>query len=215
MSQRRGGAMRPPRNTHLTSRPPPPPLPRQAKDALSGEPLPAIPALQPPPTLELAFCQQTELTLPNNSSATRDFEGSALPWGEPDLAYLSALLPGEGPSAPTNVLTVSFDKMTYPIALDGLHTVGGGVLDGAVGWVGGEDGRGGGGERAVGASSPADAWLPRAPYLPERRSSAPMALCRRLSSSRRITRRARWCRCVACAWGGAVAGRAWHATLRA
>ena len=83
--------------------------------------------LQPAPTLEVSFCEQTELTLPNNSTATRDFGQGALQWGEPDLNFLASLLPGDGPSAPTNVLTVSFDQMTYPVALEGLHTVGGWV----------------------------------------------------------------------------------------
>ncbi len=47
---------------------------------------------------------------------------AALPWGDPDWNYISALLP-VGPEGASNVLSVSFDSMTYPVTVDGIHTV--------------------------------------------------------------------------------------------
>jgi hypothetical protein len=52
----------------------------------------------------------------------RDFMNAALPWGDPDWNYISALLP-VGPEGASNVLSVSFDSMTYPVTVDGIHTV--------------------------------------------------------------------------------------------
>ena len=61
-------------------------------------------------------------------SLCSDYANGALPWGEPDWAMLQQLAAGalapavaEGPIS--NVLAVAFDNATYPVSLDGLHTV--------------------------------------------------------------------------------------------
>ena len=74
-------------------------------------------------------------TLPPSStsppSPSSDFTSSALPWGEPDWAMINALLPASA-DGPSPVLSVTFDSMTYPVTVDGIHTVSGWGL-GAVG----------------------------------------------------------------------------------
>jgi hypothetical protein len=55
----------------------------------------------------------------------RDFTNAALPAGEPDMRMIEGLLPAAGGTdGPSNVLSVSFDSMTYPVTVDGVHTVG-------------------------------------------------------------------------------------------
>lgn len=54
----------------------------------------------------------------------RDFTTAAIPWGEPDLSIVQGLLPAAGGTdGASNVLSISFDKMTYPVTVEGLHTV--------------------------------------------------------------------------------------------
>ena len=52
----------------------------------------------------------------------RDYTNAAIPWGEPDWPMIHAMLPS-GPEGASNVLSVSFDHMTYPVTVDGIHTV--------------------------------------------------------------------------------------------
>lgn len=86
--------------------------------------LPATPpaASRPPPLPDCAS-RRCLLLL---AARCRDFTNAALPWGEPDWPMIQALLPASSSDgAPSNVLSVSFDKMTYPASVDGIHTVGG------------------------------------------------------------------------------------------
>lgn len=56
------------------------------------------------------------------SLCCRDFTNPVLPWGDPEWPMINALLPS-GPDGGGNVLTINFDNMTYPVNVDGLHTV--------------------------------------------------------------------------------------------
>ena len=86
----------------------------------------------PPPTVPLLPCCAVLMgslaallpLLPRSACGVRcrDFMNAALPWGDPDWNYISALLP-VGPEGASNVLSVSFDSMTYPVTVDGIHTV--------------------------------------------------------------------------------------------
>jgi hypothetical protein len=70
-------------------------------------------ALPPPLLLALLCCR-----------CCRDFTTAAIPWGEPDLSIVQGLLPAAGGTdGASNVLSISFDKMTYPVTVEGLHTV--------------------------------------------------------------------------------------------
>lgn len=53
----------------------------------------------------------------------RDFTNPVLPWGDPEWPMINALLPSSGSDGGGNVLTINFDNMTYPVTVDGLHTV--------------------------------------------------------------------------------------------
>lgn len=57
-------------------------------------------------------------------SAHRDFTDASVPWGEVDWPAVQSLLPVKSDSSGhSNVLSVEFDNMTYPVTLDGIHTV--------------------------------------------------------------------------------------------
>lgn len=59
-----------------------------------------------------------------------DFVNTALPWGDPDLNSISALLPtGEI----SNVLTINFDGAVYPVTLDSVHTASCGLRSHCIG----------------------------------------------------------------------------------
>ncbi|KAI7839724.1 hypothetical protein COHA_006528 [Chlorella ohadii] len=96
----------------------------QVRQTLQGQQIPRnlVNDHPNPPVLEMVFSSQPDLNIRTQSYCTRDFMNAALPWGDPDWNYISALLP-VGPEGASNVLSVSFDSMTYPVTVDGIHTI--------------------------------------------------------------------------------------------
>ncbi|KAL4434387.1 hypothetical protein ABPG75_000828 [Micractinium tetrahymenae] len=76
-----------------------------------------------PPIMEMAFSTHLDLGVRTQSYCTRDFTNPALPWGDPEWPMINALLPSGGADGGGNVLTINFDNMTYPVTVDGLHTI--------------------------------------------------------------------------------------------
>jgi polypyrimidine tract-binding protein 2 len=97
----------------------------RVRAALHGKQIPSsVVAGHPaPPRLDVSFCTHPDLPIKAQSPVARDFTAPQLPWGPPDPTLLAALLPSSGANAPSNVVSVTFDNMTYPVDLDGLHTV--------------------------------------------------------------------------------------------
>ncbi|PSC75810.1 polypyrimidine tract-binding-like protein 1 isoform X1 [Micractinium conductrix] len=77
-----------------------------------------------PPVMQLAFANRYDLPVPTQSTHTRDFTDASVPWGEVDWPAVQSLLPVKSDSSGhSNVLSVEFDNMTYPVTLDGIHTI--------------------------------------------------------------------------------------------
>lgn len=81
----------------------------------------AIPTAAADAAAALSACCRCPLPLRRCS----DYANGTLPWGEPDWGMLQSLLQGAAAAEvpPSNVLAVAFDNATYPVTLDGLHTV--------------------------------------------------------------------------------------------
>ncbi|KFM23124.1 Polypyrimidine tract-binding protein-like protein 1 [Auxenochlorella protothecoides] len=81
-------------------------------------------ALQPQgPSEGLQYCSARNLVIPVQSAHTRDFTRPELAWGEPNRAYISSLVPAADAGGATRVLSITFDQATYPVTLEGLHTI--------------------------------------------------------------------------------------------
>ncbi|EFN51690.1 hypothetical protein CHLNCDRAFT_139935 [Chlorella variabilis] len=96
------------------------------RNTLQGQPIPRhlLNDHPNPPVLDMAFAAQPDLAIRAQSYCTRDYTNAAIPWGEPDLSMIQAMLPSSGGTdGPSNVLSVSFDQMTYPVTVDGVHTI--------------------------------------------------------------------------------------------
>ncbi|KAL4428583.1 hypothetical protein ABPG77_008895 [Micractinium sp. CCAP 211/92] len=95
------------------------------KASLGGQPIPRhlLGEHPTPPLMEMAFSTHLDLGVRTQSYCTRDFTNPALPWGDPEWPMVNALLPSSGPDGGGNVLTINFDNMTYPVTVDGLHTI--------------------------------------------------------------------------------------------
>ena len=78
----------------------------------------------PPARLTAAASAAAASPAASAAAAARcsDYTTAAIPWGEPDLSQVQAMLPS-GAEGSSNVLSVSFDRMTYPVTVDGIHTV--------------------------------------------------------------------------------------------
>ncbi|KAL6774265.1 hypothetical protein ACKKBG_A24370 [Auxenochlorella protothecoides x Auxenochlorella symbiontica] len=103
-----------------------------AKGGLAGARLPAgafDPGAAPAapgdaPLVEgLQYCSARNLVIPVQSAHTRDFTRPELAWGEPNRAYISSLVPAADAGGATRVLSITFDQATYPVTLEGLHTI--------------------------------------------------------------------------------------------
>ncbi|GAB4815695.1 hypothetical protein N2152v2_002741 [Parachlorella kessleri] len=120
----------------------------QVRDTLQGQQIPRhlLGDHPTPPTFHLTFSPHTDLQVTAQSSCTRDFgnpslrgarlipnlvasllppggwdfSNPSLPWGDVDANLVASLVPlGEV----SNVITINFDSATYPVTLDGVHTI--------------------------------------------------------------------------------------------
>lgn len=99
------------------------PTAQQVRDALQGQQIPPhlLNHHPQPPTMHLSFSPHTDLPITVQSHSSRDFMDPSLPWGDPDPSLITLLMPqGEGVSP---VLSINFERATYPVTLDAVHTI--------------------------------------------------------------------------------------------